>query len=72
MGLFSNIVDSFKDSLSSIADTAVNLLGNITDSFKPDRPPINVTGSYGGMNDYSYEIDDIYTDYIEWFDTFDS
>lgn len=65
MGLFGSIVDSFKDSLSSIADTAVNLLGNITDSFKPERPH-HIDRPQKEVSPQYFEFDELYDDYTDW------
>lgn len=75
MGLFSNIVNSVKDIVSSIADTTVNFIGNVTDSFRPEKSyGTDVTPSHRRQSDIVYqddiEYDDLYDDYIDYIDSF--
>lgn len=64
MGLFSGIIDSIKDSMSYIADTTVDLLGNVTDILKPtqhypDRPQKETRPE-------CFDYDMMYDDYSDW------
>lgn len=74
MSLFSNIVDSIKNTVSSISDTAVNFIGNIADTFKSDKPyGIETTGSYepSGIGIFEdFEYDSLYDDYMDWIESF--
>lgn len=72
MGLFSGIVDSVRSGISSVLDTTASFVGHVSDMFKPDTQPIEykpVEPSILG-SDYAQEIDDVYTDYIDWIDSF--
>lgn len=69
MGFFSGIVDSIKETFSTITDIAINFVGNVTDNFKPHEIPTErpYRGTGEDPFDYEYGYDDgIYDDYIDW------
>jgi len=68
MGLFSGIIDSIKDTVSSISDTAFNLIGNVTDLFTKGEQVSSPIGGADISGGYGYTPDDdyLYDDYIDW------
>lgn len=65
MGFFSNIVDNFKGAVSNLADSSLNIIGNITNILKPQTPISG--GAIGGGTVYNeFEYDDLYDDYTDW------
>ena len=72
MGLFSGIVDSVRSSISSVLDSTASIVGHVSDMFKPDTQPIEYKPAEPSIfgSAYELEIEDLYTDYIDWIDSF--
>lgn len=65
MGIFSNIVESIKDTVSYFTDASINIMGNISDLITHTEQQISRPTSYETA-DYWY--DDMYDDYRDWID----
>lgn len=69
MSLFSGIVNSIRETISSISDTTFNLMGNVTDLFSRGEKTSYPVGGLDVSGGYGYDPDDmgsLYDDYIDW------
>ena len=68
MGIFSNIIEGIKDTVSYITDTSTDIMGNAIDYLKHSEQqitrPVEPSG-IGGI--FDFEDDSyLYDDYIDW------
>lgn len=73
MGFFSNIVDNFKGAVLNLADSSLNIIGNITNILKHEPQIVHAgyePSSIGAFEEYGY--DDLYDDYVDWIFEIDS
>ena len=71
MGLFSGVINSVRNSVSSILDSTTSIIGNVSDFLRPeskmDKTEIQTGIPYIFPETVEY---DIYDDFIDWIDSF--